>query len=133
MQLAAVPDRSQGGLYTTTFWSSEAGGFRATAEVTAADGASLGRDTAGWAAQPAAAEFQRLTQNRNLLQQIADRTGGEVIEENELDAFVASLPSRKVPVTERWVYPIWHRPWMLFLAIACLCGEWGLRRWKGMP
>ena len=133
VQLAAVPDNRQGGLYATTFWSSEAGGFRAIAEVAGADGSSLGRDTAGWAAQPAAAEFQRLTQNRALLQQIAESTGGELVEENDLDAFVSSLPGRKVPVTERWVYPIWHRPWMLIFAIGCLCGEWGLRRWKGLP
>ena len=50
-----------------------------------------------------------------------------------LDAFVAGLPNRKIPLTESWTYPLWHQ-WQIFLiAVACLVGEWGLRRWRGLP
>jgi hypothetical protein len=80
-----------------------------------------------------AAEFRELAINRTWLQELAGATGGEIIDDRSLDDFITSLPSRKVPVTQTWVYPIWHRPWVMFVAILCLCGEWGLRRWKGMP
>src|SRR5690606_29319717 len=106
---------------------------RVRAQVRAEDGSDLGAAHAGWTADPAAAEFQRLAINRPWLQQVAQASGGEVIEDGKLDAFVASLSSRKVPVTQSWVYPIWHRPAVMLAAILCLCGEWGLRRWKGMP
>ena len=78
------------------------------------------------------AEFQELTPNTELLEQIAEQTGGEVLDSNALDRFAATLQERDVPVTETWIYPIWHRPWVMFLAMLCLCGEWGLRRWKGL-
>jgi hypothetical protein len=56
-----------------------------------------------------------------------------VIEAGGLAAFVRSLPERKVPMMETWSYPLWHTPWMLAFALACLLTEWGLRRWKGLP
>ena len=76
--------------------------------------------------------FADLRLNRKLLETIADQTGGEVVRHDRLDEFAASLPTRKVPVTETWVYPIWHRPWVMLAAMMCLCCEWGLRRWKGL-
>ena len=68
-----------------------------------------------------------------MLERFAKDTGGEVVDAGSLDPFVASLPNRKIPVIESWTYPLWHQ-WQMFLAaIACLIGEWGLRRWKGLP
>jgi hypothetical protein len=68
-----------------------------------------------------------------LLKELAERTRGEVVALDDLEEFVASLPNRHAPVTERWVYPIWHQPWVLAFALCCLCAEWGLRRWRGLP
>jgi hypothetical protein len=125
-------DESEAGTYKATYWSREGGAYRVEANVTAADGSFVGKAQSGWTAQSAAAEFQDLRLNRNLLQTIADQTGGEIIRNDRLDAFVADLPNRKVPVTETWVYPLWHRPWVMFAAMLCLCCEWGLRRWRGL-
>lgn len=131
--LMAEPDAETAGVYQAKYWSSDAGGYRVQAQVTAADGSSVGSAEGGWAADPAASEFHQLTLNRSLLETIAEQSGGEVIRDDELEEFAEDLPNRKVPVTETWVYPIWHRPWVLLLGIVCLCGEWGLRRWKGLP
>ena len=49
------------------------------------------------------------------------------------EPFVATLPTRHAQITEPHIRPVWHQPWVFLLAIACLAGEWGLRRWKGMP
>lgn len=132
-KVTATADFDSPGQYVSSHWAIERGGYLVTARVTAEDGSEIGDAQAGWTTDPAAAEFRELAINRELLQQIADSTGGELIEADAMDEFVASLPSRKVPVTQTWVYPIWHRPWVMFVAILCLCGEWGLRRWKGMP
>ena len=63
---------------------------------------------------------------------MTSQSGGELISYDQLDEFAAELPNKKVPVTETWVYPIWHHPWVLLTAMLCLCSEWGLRRWKGL-
>ena len=130
--LKAEMDDNEAGKYVATYWSREPGGYSVTANVTAADGAALGMAQAGWTSDAGAAEFNDLKLNRKLLQQISDQTGGEVISESDLGRFADDLPNRDVPVTETWIYPIWHRPWVMFLAMLCLCCEWGLRRWKGL-
>jgi hypothetical protein len=109
------------------------GPHHAEVVVTAEDGSEIGRREAGWVSEPETEEFQKLNPDRELLNDLAARTGGEVIELDRLDSFVDSLPNRKIPITEPWVYPLWHQ-WTVFaFAIGCLVGEWGLRRWNGLP
>jgi uncharacterized membrane protein len=130
--LKAEMDDNEAGKYIATYWSREPGGYSVTANVIGADGSNIGTAKAGWTSDAGAVEFRELKLNQKLLQQIADQSGGEVISEKDLDRFAADLPNRDVPVTETWIYPIWHRPWVMFLAMLCLCCEWGLRRWKGL-
>jgi len=130
--LKAEMDGDEAGKYVATYWSREPGGYSVDAKVTAADGTEVGLANTGWTSEAGAAEFRDLRFNRSLLQEIAVQTGGEVVSEDQLDRFAAGLPERNVPLTETWIYPIWHRPWVMFLAMLCLCCEWGLRRWKGL-
>ena len=130
--LKAEMDDNEAGKYVASYWSREPGGYSVTAKVKAADGSEIGRAQAGWTSDAGATEFRELQINRKLLQEIAEQTGGELISETMLERFAADLPDRDVPVTETWIYPIWHRPWVMFLAMLCLCCEWGLRRWKGL-
>lgn len=131
LELTAAPADAAGS-YEVSYVPREAGAYHLRADVQAADGSLVGSIESGWAADPAAEEFRRLSVNRELLERLADETGGEVVAVEELDAFVASLPNRKVPVVERWTYPLWHQSWMFLLTIGCFVGEWGLRRWKGL-
>ena len=129
----AEPSLLEAGLYESTFASRQAGPYRASVEVVDRDGQPLGRAESGWATDPAADEFARVTPNVELLERIARQTSGEVVAMNQLDAFVRSLPNREAPLTEAYSIPLWHQPWMLALIVMSLCAEWGLRRWKGMP
>ena len=88
---------------------------------------------AGWTSEPAAAEFQHLVPNRQLLESLAEDTGGKVIQENKLESFARQLQQRDFEITEPWIYPLWHQTWIFLLAIGLLCTEWGLRRWRGLP
>lgn len=129
----AEPSLREAGLYESTFASRQAGCYRATVDVVDREGQPLGRSSTGWAADPAADEFARVTPNVEFLEQVAKQTTGEVVRLEDLESFVSSLPNRKAPLTEAYTTPLWHQPWMLALIVACLCGEWGLRRWKGLP
>ncbi len=129
--IAQADDRASG-TYKATYWSRQPGGYHVRADVSAADGSHVGTADAGWTARAGAAEFGDLRLNRCWLKEIARKTGGEVIRDDALDAFAADLPNRKIPLTEPWTYPLWHHPWVMLMAMLCLCCEWGLRRWKGL-
>ena len=68
----------------------------------------------------------------DLLEEIARRTGGEVVAPSRLSRFVESLNQKKAPIVETYSYPLWHKPLVLALALGCFVGEWGLRRLKGL-
>jgi hypothetical protein len=133
LELTAEPSDKKAGVYQTTYVPRQAGAYRAVATVKAADGSDVGQVEAGWTSEPAANEFRDLRANRELLERIAKRTGGEVVEAGDIDDFVDSLPTRAAEITEPYVMPLWHRPGVFLFAIACLVSEWGLRRWKGLP
>ncbi len=128
----AEPDGREAGSYSATLSTRQPGAYRIAAAATAPDGSVIGEREAGWAAQPAADEFARLEPDRAFLETIASKTGGEVVDPAGLDAFVAGLSSRDVPITEPWTSPLWHHPLYFLVAIACLTAEWGLRRLNGL-
>jgi uncharacterized membrane protein len=132
LTLDAAPDGREAGAYAATYVPKQPGAYRVVATATAPDGSTVGEREAGWAAQPAADEFARLLPDRDLLQSIAARTHGELVDGSRLDSFVASLPSRQAPITEPWTSPLWHHPLYFLVAIVCLAAEWGLRRVNGL-
>ncbi len=132
LALDGEPDLGEAGAYATTYVPREPGAYSIVAAVTGPDGSVVGEKAAGWAAQPAADEFARLEPDRDYLTTIAAKSGGEVVDGNRLSSFVASLGSRSAPITEPWTSPLWHQPLYFLVAILCLLGEWGLRRFNGL-
>lgn len=133
VQLPAEPSTSDPGSYTATFVAHDTGAYFVEATVTDSDGKVAGRAATGWTSDPAAEEFRSLKPNRELLQNLAHRTGGEVVPLANLEKFVRKLPEKRSPVMETWIYPLWHKPLVLLFALGCFLAEWGIRRWKGMP
>lgn len=128
----AEPSAKTAGQYEGIYVTEEEGVYSAAAEVMAPDGSRLGASQLGWIYQPSASEFQSLGENTNSLQAIADETGGSVVRWSDLDSFVSDVPSKRVPVTETKIYPLWHQSWVMLSALTCICIEWGLRRRYGM-
>ncbi len=121
------------GLYEVVYVPRSSGGYRATVVTTGPDGEDLGIVNTGWASDPAKQEFASVAPNFDLMRELATQTGGEVIDSKELDAFAASLPNRKVKETILEPWSLWNQSWFFLIAIGCLVGEWGVRRWKGLP
>jgi uncharacterized membrane protein len=132
LTLDAEPDDQTPGSYTTTYATRQPGPHRFLASAFGPDGSELGSRSAGWAAQPSADEFSRLAPDRDFAGEIADRTGGEVVDPDRLDAFVSGLSRRAAPITEPWTSPLWHHPLYFLVAVSCLIAEWGLRRLNGL-
>ncbi|HYG21624.1 MAG TPA: glutamine amidotransferase [Verrucomicrobiae bacterium] len=133
VQLPAELAPGDPGTYEATFIAREAGAYLVEASVKGSDGTAIVSAATGWVSEPDAEEFRSLELNRAVLETLAKRTGGEVIELAGLEKFTRQLPSRRAPVMESTSSPMWHRPEILLFALACLMGEWGLRRWKGWP
>ncbi len=132
IELMARPDAAELGVYVATFSSRRPGSFVIEARVLDTDRNMIGEDRAGWVAAAGQAEYERLGVNDAVLVELAERTGGRIVDPAQLDQFVDELSTRKVPVTETWTYPLWHQGWVMMLAIACLLGEWSLRRLWGL-
>jgi len=132
IQLTAEPSGERVGVYEASFAPRTAGGYRVEAKVTAADGENLLPAEAGWVSAPAEREFEQLRVNTRRLSELAERSEGTSVSPDRIDQLTELLESRPAPVTEQWVAPLWHRGWVLGLTVFCLCGEWGIRRWKGM-
>lgn len=121
------------GTYVANYYSRYPGAFHASVVATNQSGAEIGRSETGWSTDLASQEFHSLAPNRALLEDIARRTGGTMLEASDLDRFVKTLPQRQAPVMEGWAYPLWHTPALFLFALGCFVSEWGVRRWKGLP
>lgn len=133
LTFAAASSDQKPGEYVAELLPRAAGSYRISVVAKSSDGQEIGRRETGAVHEPLADEFRSLRPNRELMQTFAEKSSGDVIEQDELDEFVSSLPNRKIPVTDPWIYPLWHQWPVLAVAMLCLVGEWGIRRWKGMP
>jgi len=133
VRMRAEPSAKEPGLYEASYVPHGTGGYVARAYATNSVGLQVGHAEAGWNADLAAEEFRSLQPNVRLLEDIARRTGGDMVSAGRLADFARQLPKRTAPVMEPWTVPAWHTPALFAFALACFVGEWGLRRWKGLP
>ena len=133
LHLTAEASPSQAGTYEADYVARDSGAYAVEAVVTQGNGEVVGRAASGWASDPAAEEFRSLKPNRALLEALAKRTGGEVINMDRLKDFVGKLPQRRAPITETWSEPLWQKPLVFLCVLGCFVAEWGIRRWKGLP
>ncbi|MEM0896025.1 MAG: hypothetical protein AAGJ79_04000 [Verrucomicrobiota bacterium] len=131
-ELNASPSDSEAAVFEATFVPEGAGTTLVKAVVTDAAGEEIGEAADGWASNGAADEFKRLEPNRALLESIAEQTGGEVLQPEDLDSFAKRLPDLGAPETRTKTRSLWHTPYIFLLVIACFATEWITRRRAGM-
>jgi uncharacterized membrane protein len=137
VQLTAEPALTEAGLFEATYVPHGDGGYLAHAVVSDVDNLKVGDAQAGWTVDLESREFRSIGTNRPLLARIARQTGGRMVELDGLERFARDLPSRKAPITETWITPVWDLrgilPTVFLFVLICFVSEWALRRWKGMP
>ncbi len=129
--ISGEPSLEEAGVFTADHFLEAAGGYRLETTARDGEGALIGERESGWAFNPEAEEFRSLQPNRELLEKLAEASGGSVLELDELPSLPARLAGLNVPVTDTRQRPFWHAPWAFCAALLCLVGEWGIRRWKG--
>jgi hypothetical protein len=101
-----------------------------------AGGRTLGEEHGSFSVGGLNVEFMETRTNKLLLQQIAARTGGRYLEQNDLGHLpqaLSSLPgfrAKDVSLARR--FELWNTPWMLGLITALFSLEWFLRKKFGL-
>lgn len=131
VQIDAQPCADQAGTYEAIHLSRLPGAYTARATTTDSNGKPMTAEI-GWASNPAAQEFRKADINLKELTSLSNATGGQVVNAMELENFVTKLPFRNMPIMQTETIPLWHRPWILLIALTLLSAEWGLRRWGGL-
>ena len=132
VEMYAEPVPNAPGRFAASFAAMDEGAYLARVEVVDPDGKVIGNDETGWVNEPLADEFSSLAPRADVLNTLAEKTGGRVLDWNDLAAIKDEFDKSAATVTEVWSYPIWHNGWLFLAALACLLGEWGLRRKRGL-
>jgi hypothetical protein len=99
------------------------------AEATAREGLEeLGRDTVTFRREDGAEEFFRTEQNRELLERLAQQTGGRYWRPSEAGRLVKEIELSEAGITVRETRPVWNAPAAFLLLAGLKTAEWLLRR-----
>ena len=116
-ELRAALSSQNPGVYVTDYTAVNEGFYSAKAVVNDEKKEALGEALTGWTVNSGLEEFQNLSGNEALLDKLASASGGEVIEQSALAAFVEKLKDKPLPVMETKTSPLWHLP-VFFLPLS---------------
>lgn len=130
-QVVLRPDAAQSGVYQGEWTVPKAGSY--LAEVIARRGTEeIGRDVLTFQRQDGVAENFRVEQNRELLEKLAQQTGGSYHSPNQISQLLDEISLSEAGLTVRENRDLWDMPFFLILLAALLGGQWMLRRKWGM-
>jgi uncharacterized membrane protein len=125
--LEMSPARGEPGVYEARWRAPRPGDY--LAEATAREGLEeLGRDTVTFRREDGAEEFFRTEQNRELLERLAQQTGGRYWRPSEAGRLVKEIELSEAGITVRETRPVWNAPAAFLLLAGLKTAEWLLRR-----
>ncbi|HEY7389955.1 MAG TPA: hypothetical protein VH640_15670, partial [Bryobacteraceae bacterium] len=92
----------------------------------------LGRDVLTFQRMDGVAENFHTQQNRELLEHLANQTGGQYWKPSELGKLAGSIPYSEAGVTVRETRDLWDLPLVFLILLALPFSEWWLRRKWGI-
>ncbi|MDP9114373.1 MAG: VWA domain-containing protein [Acidobacteriota bacterium] len=135
VEMAPVPDNP--GQFQAVWSAPKAGSYLTEVTAQRADPSTgavkeLGRDVITFQRMDGIAENFHTEQNRDLLQQLADQTGGQYWKPADLNKLPGSIPFSQAGVTTRESKDLWDLPLVFFVLILLRFSEWWLRRKWGI-
>jgi uncharacterized membrane protein len=129
--ISLAPVALEEGIYTADWSASKPGSYMA--EVVVRQGQQeAGRDVLVFRREDGVAENFRVTQNRELLEKLAEQTGGHYYPANRAARLAEDISYSEAGITTRETKDLWDMP-VVFLAALLLRGsEWLLRRKWGV-
>ena len=125
------PEPLAPGIYAADWNAAQPGSY--VAEVTARQGTKpLGKDVLTFRREDGAAENFHREQNRDLLQKLAEETGGRYYTPRNANQLSKEISYSESGVTSREMKDLWDMPAMFLLVIGLRAAEWLLRRRWGV-
>jgi len=129
--VALHPEPLTQGTYVADWDAAQAGSY--VAEITARSGATeLGRDVLTFRRENDVAENFHREQNRDLLQKLADETGGRYYTPREAGRLADEISFSEAGITAHEAKDLWNMPVVFLLLLALRSSEWLLRRRWGL-
>ena len=126
-QVALRPEPQGRGIYSAVWNAAKPGSY--AVEITAMkDGKTLGKDTLSFRREDGVAENFHREQNRDLLQHLAEQTGGRYYTPGAARHLSEEIAYSEAGVTSREFKDLWNMPVVFLLVVLLKSSEWLLRR-----
>ena len=129
VEMSPVPD-SPGQFQAA--WSAPKVGAYLTEVTAVRAGKELGRDVLTFQRMDGVAENFHTEQNRDLLERLANQTGGQYWKPADLGKLAGSIPFSEAGVTMRETRDLWDLPLVFLVLLLLRFSEWWLRRKWGI-
>ncbi len=121
------PDPQTPGVYAADWDAAKTGSY--VAEITGQkDGQPIGKDTVSFRRENGVAENFHREQNRDLLQHLAEQTGGHYYTPSDAGRLPEEIAYSEAGVTSREFKDLWNMPAVFLLILLLKTSEWLLRR-----
>jgi uncharacterized membrane protein len=125
------------GIYTAEYTAEKPGSYVAEVVVQQPPGAKpdaddMGRDVLTFRREDGVAENFRVAQNRELLEKLAEQTGGRYYTAADMGKLPEQISFSEAGITTRETKDIWDMPVVFLLALSLRSMEWLLRRKWGV-
>ena len=125
--LELTPSPTEAGQYEGEYTAEKPGSY--LVEVVAARGGQqIGRDVLTFRREDGVAENFRTEQNRELLEKLADETGGRYYTPDNVARLQDEISYSEAGITTREIHDLWDMPIVFLLLILLRAAEWLLRR-----
>lgn len=129
--VALLPSAVTNGLYSATWEATEPGSY--VAEISATQGTTqLGKDTVTFRRENGLAENFHQEQNRDLLERLAEETGGHYYTPSNANQLPREISYSEAGVTSRELKDLWNMPAVFIALLLLKAAEWLLRRKWGV-
>jgi hypothetical protein len=125
------PVANEEGVYAAE-WKAEKPGSYLSEIVVNQDDKEIGRDVVMFRREDGVAENFRAAQNRELLEKLAEQTGGKYYRSSDASKLLDEISYSEAGITTRETRDLWDMPVVFFAAILLRGSEWLLRRRWGV-
>ena len=125
------PQQLTPGIYSAQWQAAKQGSYAVEMSATRA-GKPLGRDVLMFRREDGRAENFHREQNRELLQKLAEQTGGHYYDAGKANDLAREISFSDAGITGREIKDIWDMPAMFLLVAGLKAAEWLLRRKWGV-
>ena len=131
LSLDLHPSPDEEGIYEADLTVASPGSYRVEATAHLGD-TTLGSDTRHFRREDGVAENFRPEQNRELLEKLAEQTGGRYWTLDEVSGLPDEIRFSQAGITSREIMDLWDMPVLFILLLSLRAAEWLLRRRWGL-